>query len=188
LAAQLDVVPVGHGRYRVRAGGFAGFVALPGGQTLSLVPRVPVDTLFALLAAVYDPGREVFRQEPQGYTTVAALFEFVVAIWATQVEDLLARGLLRGYQSVIGAPPAVRGRLLPAETARRRPGLEDRQWCAYQEWTPDIPENRLFAVDRARLAGRALSHAGSRGPAAISCACAWRGGAYARRPAARAAF
>lgn len=145
LKDAVDVWPTDEpGRYILKAGSHVGFVALPGGRTLIIRPKVLIDTLFALLAAVYDPARDVFRQERQGYTTVESLFEFVVRIFAAQVEDLIARGILRSYRPVVDDPVALRGRLLFAETLRRRPVLRDRHWCTYNCFTPDVAENRIL--------------------------------------------
>jgi 5-methylcytosine-specific restriction enzyme subunit McrC len=39
---------------------------------------------------------------------------------------------------------AIRGRLLFAETLRRRPALRDRHWCRHSHFTPDVLENRIL--------------------------------------------
>jgi 5-methylcytosine-specific restriction enzyme subunit McrC len=152
------------GHYVLKASSHVGFVALPGGRTLIIEPKVPIETLFALLAAVYDPKYTIFRDEPQDYTTVKALFEFVVRIFVAHVEDLVARGILRSYRAIVDDPVALRGRLLFPETLRRRPVLRDRHWCTYNCFTPDIVENRIlrwaafcvqpYAYREASLSGR----------------------------------
>lgn len=145
LGDRLIVQPtVEPGRYEVKAGSHVGFVMLPGERTLVIEPKVPVQTLFALLAQVYDPAREFLRDEPQGFTTVQDLFEFVVRIFGNLVDDLIKRGVLHGYRPVIDERIAIRGKLLLAETLRHRPGLHDRHYCAYNEFTTDIPENRIL--------------------------------------------
>lgn len=154
LAHALDVGATERaGRYVLRAGSIAGCVALPGGRTLVIEPKVPVDTLFALLAAVYDPAREIFRDEPQSYHTIAGLFEFVVAIWTAQVEELLARGVLRGYRALEAELPVVRGRLLVLESERRGAGLRERVWCADRARSADVAENRVLRWAAHALAG-----------------------------------
>jgi 5-methylcytosine-specific restriction enzyme subunit McrC len=145
LSGKIKVWPTDEpGRYVLQAGSHVGFLALPGDRALIIEPKVTIETLFALLAAVYDPGREVFRDEPQDYTTVEALFEFVVRVFVRHVEDLVARGILRGYRSIVDDPAAVRGRLLFSETLHRRPVLRDRHWCAHSHFTPDVLENRIL--------------------------------------------
>lgn len=145
LADRLTVQPtVDPGRYQLKAGSYVGFVMLPGECTLIIEPKVPVPTLFAMLAQVYDPAREFLRDDPQGFTTVQDLFEFVVRIFANLVDDLIKRGVLHGYRPVIDERIAIRGKLLLAQTLRHRPGLHDRHYCAYNEFTTDIPENRIL--------------------------------------------
>jgi hypothetical protein len=98
-----DVLPLSStadpGRYVLKASSHVGVVHLPSGRTVVIEPKVRIDTLFALLSAVYDPAKEILRDEPYPHTSVAALFEFVVAIFVRHVEDLIARGLLRSYQT-----------------------------------------------------------------------------------------
>ncbi len=141
----LDIYATGEpGCYVLAAGSQVGLVTLPGGRTLVIEPKVRIDTLFALLAAAYDPSHEFLRDERYPYTTVRELFEFVVRIFVAQVEDLIARGILWGYRLFTDEPPAVRGRLLIAETLRRRPGLPHPHTCRFSQFTADVPENRIL--------------------------------------------
>ena len=146
LARKLEVWPTGEpGRYRLKAGSHVGFVVMPGGRTLVIEPKVSsIETIFALLAAVYDPSQDFFHDAPQSYTTVEDLFEFVVRIFVTHVEDLIARGIVRGYRQLTDDLVAIRGRLLFSETLRHRAALRDRHWCAHTHFTADVDENRIL--------------------------------------------
>jgi hypothetical protein len=96
LGSRAEVWAIGEpGRYKLKAISHVGFVRLPEGLTLVIEPKVTIETLFAPLAAVYDPSREFLREEAQAYTTVEDLFEFVTRIFASHVEDLIARGIVR---------------------------------------------------------------------------------------------
>ena len=142
---QLDVWPtLEPGRYLVKAHSYAGMIVLPTEKTIIINPKIPIQTLFALLSRVYDPNKEIFDDQPQPYTTVSELFEFIVSFFATHTEDLIARGLLRGYQSLVEDLQAIRGRLLIAETLQDHPGLQHKHWCSYRHFTTDIPENRIL--------------------------------------------
>lgn len=142
---QLDVWPTQEpGRYLVKAHSYAGMIILPTEKTIYINPKLPIQTLFALLARVYDPNKEIFDAQPQPYTTVSELFEFIVSFFAGHTEDLIARGLLRGYQSLVEDSQAIRGRLLIAETIHHNPGLQHKHWCSYRHFTTDIPENRIL--------------------------------------------
>lgn len=141
----LTLTPTGEpDRYLLKAGSQVGFIALPGGRLVTIKPKILVSTLFALLAAVYEPGQDVFRDELQSYTTVTELFEFVVRIFVVEVEALSARGLLHGYRTVTEDLVTVRGRLRLAETLHCHPALRDRHICAYSRFTADVPENRIL--------------------------------------------
>ena len=145
LSDQIAVLPTGEQeRYELHAGSHVGFVMLPEGQIIIIEPKVRVETLFALLAEVYDPSHQIFRDEQQSYTSVQALFEFVVRFFIGQVEDLIARGVLRGYHRVSDNLLTIRGKLLIDETLRRRPGLHDQHRCSFGEFTADIPENQIL--------------------------------------------
>ena len=142
---QLDVWPtLEPGRYLVKAHSCAGMIVLPTAKTIFIYPKIPIQTLFALLSRVYDPNKEIFGDQPQLYTTVSELFEFIVSFFANHTEDLIARGLLRGYQSLVENSQAIRGRLLIAETLQDHPGLLHKHWCSFRHYTTDIPENRVL--------------------------------------------
>ena len=121
---------------------------------------------------VYDPSREFLQVEEQKYPTTQGLFEFVVRIFISHVEDLIARGILKGYRIRIDDPNAIKGKLLITETIHRRPIVRDRHWCSYSQFTANILENIIirstaqilqayryreaYLQDRIRRVGRAL--------------------------------
>ncbi len=141
----VNLTPTGEpDRYTLRAGSKVGFVALPKGRKLVIRPKIPVTTLFALMDAVYEPGREPFQGESHSYTTVTEFFEFIVHAFVKEVEILVSRGLLCGYRSTTEDLPEVRGRLRLAETLTRHPALRDRHVCTFNRFTIDVPENRVL--------------------------------------------
>lgn len=145
LQGKLQIAPTWeHGLYNVTTRSYVGIVPLPTGRPVLISPKVPVETLFALLAAIYDPSREIFHDDPASYTTVEALFEFVVCLFVSHVEDLITRGILRGYRTSVEDGPVLRGRLLLTETIRHHPGLHNRFWFAFSRFTPDVLENRIL--------------------------------------------
>ena len=147
LAGKLDVLPTAKaGIYSLRAKSHVGFIVLPSGLHIAIEPKVQIQTLFALLATVYAPekDREVFKDDPHHQEKTRALFEFVVSIFAKEAEELIARGLLRGYSRTVESGGTIRGRLLISESLRTRPGLYDRHVCAPRHFTPDVPENRIL--------------------------------------------
>jgi 5-methylcytosine-specific restriction enzyme subunit McrC len=132
------------GGYVLKASSYVGIVVLPGGRSVVVEPKFPIETIFGLLAEVYDPDKKVFTEDPHAFTTVDALFEFMVRIFVVHVEDLAARGILHGYRVMTEDLAIVRGRILFSETLRRRPALRERHWCSYSHFTPDVVENRIL--------------------------------------------
>ena len=143
----------GNGRCTITATSWVGTATLADGRRLIVEPKVPVRTLFGVLAEVYDGADAIFSSMPFDYDTLEGLFEFVVGLFVTRVEDLVARGLLRGYRTMTDEPPAVRGRLLVRESLARHPGLHHRHICSHGEITADRPENRILAWTIHLLAG-----------------------------------
>lgn len=145
LAGKVEVLPTAErGQVILRSSSHVGFAQLPDDCTLVIEPKIPIATLLFLLALVYDPSSAFFRDEPARFTTVSGMFEFVVHLFAVHVEDLIARGILRGYQDRREDLQAIRGRLLIAETIQRRPVLRDRHWCRFSHFTEDVPENIIL--------------------------------------------
>ena len=145
FSKQLEVWPTADaGTYLLKAGSYAGVIVLPTGRIITINPKTSIPTLFALLAKVYDPEKQVFSDQSCPYSMVSDLFEFVVSFFSSHVEDLIARGLLRGYQTEKEDMQAIRGRLLINETIHHRPGLYDRYWCSFRNFTLDIFENRIL--------------------------------------------
>lgn len=67
-----------------------------------------------------------------------------------QVDRALRRGLMQGYRPTEESALVVRGRIREAEQIRRRFGMTLPVEVAYDEFSTDIPENRILrtAVDR----------------------------------------
>jgi 5-methylcytosine-specific restriction enzyme subunit McrC len=145
LAGQLDVLEgLATGEYRLQARQYVGLVVLPTGRVLEIRPKVHVGVLFAMLAKAHHLAD--FGTEAATYTSVRDLFEFVVGFFVGMVEDLVARGVLQGFEPREDELLALRGKVLVSETVRRRPVVRDRHWCAFTEFTADVLENRVLKL------------------------------------------
>lgn len=145
FAGRVDVVPTSSaGVYTLQSRQYVGFVVLPTSRVIGIRPKVQIDVLFAMLAKAHHLAD--FGPEPSAHTSVADLFEFVVGFFVSMVEELVARGILRGFEPHKDDLLALRGKLLVAETIRRRPVVRDRHWCAFTEFTADVPENRVLKL------------------------------------------
>lgn len=132
----------GQGMTRVRVGprtGFAGSVALPGGRRISVRPKADINSLPELLALAYrtlaPPPRSGTANVDSSNPT-----EWLLVQLAGEVQELLARGLRRGYVTRRERLPFVRGRTRPIINPAQLPFLD----CEYADFVADTPENQLL--------------------------------------------
>jgi len=113
-------------------------------------PKIRPENLFLLLEAGLPP--KAWRQESFDYATSADLLPSIIAFFARTLANTLARGLLRSYRREEERLVALRGRIDVASQFRQA-GAPLPVACRYDEYTPDIFENR-YVKAAARLAMR----------------------------------
>jgi 5-methylcytosine-specific restriction enzyme subunit McrC len=167
---ETTTVELAHGQAQRLAGGGKGVITVqPAGKTDSysitaqnlvgtlvvddlrvlIRPKIRPENLFLLLEVGLDEN--AWRQEAFEYANKADLLPSVVAFYARTLETTLARGLLRLYRPQEDRLVALRGRI--DMTAQfRLAGIALPVACRYDEYTPDIAENRyLKAATRLAL-------------------------------------
>jgi 5-methylcytosine-specific restriction enzyme subunit McrC len=122
---------------------FVGVVALPSGRRLESFPKVPVRSLFYMLAVVYDLPSP-FLPEWSEFDELDEMLEFVVAHYADLLESRIAHGLYRTYAEREENVSAVRGRIAVADDVRHNFVLRHRTYCRFAEFTWDVPENQIL--------------------------------------------
>ncbi|MEU7027721.1 restriction endonuclease [Streptomyces sp. NPDC046275] len=145
--------PYRPGGWRLRAGSKVGAVVVraPGETplTLRITPKVPIARLFFLLGYALDP-----RIHRDGSVEVAAhteLVPFLAQTYERAQERALRQGVLQGYRHTEEASSVLRGRLREADQVRRHHGRLFPLEVAYDEYTTDIPENRLLRAATEQL-------------------------------------
>ncbi|MFG3420590.1 McrC family protein [Micromonospora sp. NPDC048063] len=135
------------GVWSVRAGRKIG-AARVGGVELHIEPKVPVARLLFLLGYARNP--KGWRDESVPLTEHAGLVPALAAALWRQTDRALRQGLLQGYRTVDDTSPVLRGRLREAAQLSRRAGLALPLEIRHDDYTVDIPENRILAtaVDR----------------------------------------
>jgi len=113
-------------------------------------PKIRPENLFLLLE-VGLPS-EAWRKESFDYETSTDLLPSVIAFFARTLANTLARGLLRSYRPEEERLVALRGRIDVAAQFRQG-GVPLPVACRYDEYTPDILENR-YVKAAAKLAVR----------------------------------
>src|SRR5215203_1691130 len=122
---------------------FVGVVALPSGRRLESFPKVPVRSLFYMLAVVYNLPSP-FLEEWSEFDELDEMLEFVVAHYADLLECRIAHGLYRTYTEQEENLAAVRGRIAVADDVRHNFVLRHRTYCRFAEFTWDVPENQIL--------------------------------------------
>jgi 5-methylcytosine-specific restriction enzyme subunit McrC len=109
-----------------------------------IAPKLPVSRLMFLVqyaqqkaAADWDDS-EITAREEEGLVSAMA--------WAfgRAAQRALHSGVLAGYQETDADATTVRGRIRTGDQARKGPTLGSRLAVSYDEFTADIPENRLL--------------------------------------------
>jgi 5-methylcytosine-specific restriction enzyme subunit McrC len=98
-------------------------------------------------AYAIDPS--AWKPESASFSRDANLAEAVVPLFVRMAHQAMRPGLLHGYRRYSDTLTTIRGRVRIAEQFRTRTGLALPIEVAYDDFTPDILENRLLrtAVD-----------------------------------------
>lgn len=110
--------------------------------------KVGLDRLLFLLGFAQNPG---FRQYDVTGAEDKDLFSALAESMARQSERALARGALSGYVHVEESLRTVRGRIRVGDQMTRRPGMLLPLEVSFDEFTIDIPENRILRTALRRM-------------------------------------
>jgi len=137
---QFQVTPAGRpGTYRLLPRGVAGTVVLPGCR-LVVRPKVPLRNLFFMLDPNAPPTVVDDATSPVPGTEA---FHFLAACLVRRLQEFAATGLHRGYAERAEHFRTPRGKIdLPArlrEAARHKPEFP----CHFDDFTIDVPINRI---------------------------------------------
>ncbi|MYG93834.1 MAG: hypothetical protein F4138_02410 [Acidimicrobiia bacterium] len=137
-----------HGYYSITAQNKVGTLMVDDLRVL-IRPKIRPENLFLLLEVGLAP--DAWRQEVFDYETSADLLPSLVAFYTRTLETTLARGLLRSYRHTEERLVALRGRIDTVGQFRQA-GIQVPVACRFDEYTPDIAENRyLKAATRLAL-------------------------------------
>ena len=147
------VTPMGMGLFRIEPVGMVGSVRTPLVQ-LDVRPkdRLGLSRLLFLLNYAGDQG---FRDDTVAADEDAELWSALAASLVQLAERALQRGVLQGYVTIDDSLRTVKGRIRISDQISRRPGMLVPLEVSYDEFTEDIPENRILraALDRMSRAG-----------------------------------
>jgi 5-methylcytosine-specific restriction enzyme subunit McrC len=138
----VSVLPAHGGLWTVLPAGKVGAVQI-GDLLVRVKPKekVGLSRLLFLLGYAINPG---FRPDDVAGEEDDDLFAALGESLARQCERALDRGALNGYIHVEEALRTVRGRIRVGDQMTRRPGMLLPLEVAYDDFTVDIPENRIL--------------------------------------------
>jgi 5-methylcytosine-specific restriction enzyme subunit McrC len=141
----------------VRVGAVAARSA--GGEVVEVhvAPKLPIARVIFLME--HSGARVGWQEESVTVEDADELLLAVVATFERMTRRAIRRGMVQGYRTVEEAQPVVRGRIREADQLRRRFGLPVPVELRYDDFTVDIPENRLLRAAVAR--SRRLPHLGA---------------------------
>lgn len=134
--------------------GYAGHIPLAPSLHLHLQPRIPLASLFRVLAYTYRLEEIDFLPGLIGIDSLRELVDHLAHYLAQVVLARRRRGLYQAYVSRREALPVVRGRIHPRWQAPPQPQLD----CEFEEHTADVPENQLLAWTLRSVARSGLCH------------------------------
>ena len=149
-APSVDVSPASEaGRWDLRPDSKVGVIRLPD-LTVEIKPKLPIDRV--LFLASYALRAFKLNTEVADLDRSTDLVEAMVHLFHAAVRQATGRGLLQGYLTDEETLNVVRGRIRIEEQLRRRFGIPVPIEVRYDEFTPDIPPNRLLKAAVRRLA------------------------------------
>ncbi len=120
-----------------------------GRDEVLISPKVPIRSLMFMLgfgeAQVAWRDESISADESDDFATVVATTLVRLTSAATR------NGVMRGYRSVEVAEPTIRGRWDVSRQLRSRPGQPIPVELTYDDFTSDIPENRILLTALMRL-------------------------------------
>ncbi|MFG1872447.1 McrC family protein [Micromonospora arborensis] len=147
-AAKLVTVrPAVGGRWRLKAGRKVGAIRI-GNLEIEVTPKVGVANMLFFLGYAADPG---FRPEDVAGIPTTGVWPALATSLIRHTRRALASGPLRGYTPVDDALPLVRGRIRFGDHLAGRPGIPLPIEVRFDEYSKDIPENRLIRAALRRM-------------------------------------
>ncbi len=145
----VGLAPVpGEESYEIRAGSTVGTIVLPSLRLL-IRPKVDLENLFFLLG--FGAGLTNWTEAQFPYEGDPDLFRAVAWIFEAEVRRAAAQGMVRGYEPRSETLTTLRGRIDVAAQLRARQGRPFPLDCRFEEYTEDLPLNRVIKAAHRRL-------------------------------------
>jgi 5-methylcytosine-specific restriction enzyme subunit McrC len=137
------------GVFDMTPGSWIGAVWMPGVE-IEILPKVQISRLLFLISYAVDP--DAWQSTVQSFAGADSVVEAVVPAFTKMVAAATKRGLLHGYRTEEDSLQTVRGQIRFDDQLRRRFGLIPPVDVRFDDFTPDIIENRLLKAALHNLA------------------------------------
>lgn len=146
----VSVEPAVGGGYLAKPIGNVGAVRV-GDLQVEVRPKgkVKVGQVLFLLGYARDPG---FRPDDVAAEQDGELVPALAESLARQAQRAIARGVHQGYVTVDESARTVKGRIRMGDQVARRPGLLMPLEVTYDDFSPDVAENRILRTALRRMA------------------------------------
>ncbi|MDS2171340.1 restriction endonuclease [Nesterenkonia sp. CL21] len=144
----VEIAPAGHGQWRVAAGRKIGVARVREVQ-LAITPKVRIDRLVFMMG--YAQAPDFWRDHTVAVDVEQDLPEALAEAFGRLATRALEQGLLHGYREVEETLPVMRGRIRVGDQISRRYGRNLPLEVRYDEFSADIPENRLLLAATVQL-------------------------------------
>lgn len=138
----------GEGLYDLTPGSWVGVVRI-GNTTVEIQPKIGISRLIFMLSYSINPQQ--WRSCQVEYRSDQGLVEALIPVFLSAVKQAIRPGILQGYRSEDAALLTVRGRLRFDDQIRERHGVYPPIEVRFDEFTEDIPINRLIKAALVRL-------------------------------------
>ena len=136
----VQVVPVDGDRWRILTRGRVGAAAVDSVEVV-VAPKVGISRLLFLLGYAANPG---FRPEDVEGVVDSDVWPAIAETLCRHAERAVVSGVLQGYVVVEEALALIRGRIRVSDQMSQRQGMLLPVEVRYDEYSPDIAENRVL--------------------------------------------
>ncbi len=138
------------GKEQIRLKNYVGILPTPDGKQIEILPKSttnsPKEARKMLLKMLRVLPDSPYQSLSNVYLEIShlPLFEIFVNVFLDELEKLLSQGLGRNFEQQISNEAFVKGKILITENLRQNPVRRERFVIAIDEFTTDIPPNRVL--------------------------------------------
>lgn len=109
---------------------------------INIKPKTNILCIFEMIDYVYNLA--IFNDKETYFKDYDDIFDFLVSIFADKTIELLLKGIYKNYISQCDNLSFVKGRVTVQQNIRINHTYKNRFFCEFDEFTIDIPENKII--------------------------------------------